>query len=106
MGFVIFTREPASTPSWISLPGPNARTVRERAREAGVAAVERRGADKDNDADRATHRRDAAGAVACISSLEVSFCFERRERRARWILTSAETRKGRRRNAESLDDKR
>ena len=83
MGFVIFTRAPASTPSWISLPGPNARTVRERSRAAGVAAVERRGADKDNDADRATHRRDAAGAVACISSLEVSFCFERREREER-----------------------
>lgn len=86
MGLITFTRAPASTPSWISLPGPKARTHRERRarEETGAAAVERRGADED--ADRAeTHCRDAAEAN--ISFLEGSFCFEGREREERrWVL--------------------
>jgi len=72
MGLVTLTRAPTSTPSWISLPGPKARTVRERARAAGAvaAAVERRGVEEE-EVGQATHRLDAAEAVACI------FCFSR-----------------------------
>ena len=72
MGLVTLTRAPTSTPSWISLPGPKARTVRERARAAGAvaAAVERRGVEEE-EVGQATHRLDAAEAVVCI------FCFSR-----------------------------
>ena len=83
MGLVTFTRAPTSTPSWISLPGPKARTVSERAREA--AGAERRGADDDErDADRAMHRRDAAEAVTvCIFRLGGPFLLrEQKEERA------------------------
>lgn len=70
MGLVTLTRDPTSTPSWISLPGPKARTVREerarREEEAGGADTRRRGADDDAVDRAATHRRDAAEAVVCM----------------------------------------
>ena len=65
MGLVTLTRAPTSTPSWISLPGPKARTVREAERTRGAPA-ERRRADDDGDDDRATHRLEAAEAVVCM----------------------------------------